>query len=50
LPDILGATAIRGTKAPGRYILVVWEHVEDDPRTITPVTAYEVPPPGRRKQ
>jgi hypothetical protein len=30
----------------GRHIAVVWEPVEDDPRTIYPITAYEVPPRG----
>jgi hypothetical protein len=30
----------------GRHIIVVWEEVQDDPRTIYPITAYEVPPPG----
>jgi hypothetical protein len=28
----------------------VWDHVEDDPRTIKPVTAYDVPPPARRRR
>jgi hypothetical protein len=34
----------------GKHIIVVWEHVEDDPRTIKPVTAYEVPPQQRQKR
>jgi uncharacterized DUF497 family protein len=34
----------------GRYIVVVWEHVLDDPWTIRPVTAYEVPSPKAPKK
>jgi hypothetical protein len=30
----------------GRHIIVVWENVLDDPKTVYPVTAYEVPPQG----
>jgi uncharacterized DUF497 family protein len=30
-----------GTTDSGRYIAVVWELVDDDPRTIYPITAYE---------
>ena len=33
----------------GRYLAVVWEHVQDDPLLIYPVTAYEAPEPRRRK-
>jgi hypothetical protein len=29
----------------GRHIIVVWEVVDDDPMTVYPVTAYEVPEP-----
>lgn len=32
-----------GDTSTGRHIIVVWEHVEDEPRTIRPITAYEVP-------
>ena len=28
------------------YIAVVWEHIQDDPWTVYPVTAYETNPPG----
>jgi hypothetical protein len=28
-----------------RYIAVIWELVDDDPRVVYPVTAYEVPEP-----
>jgi hypothetical protein len=34
-----------GWTTTGRHIIVVWEHVHDDPLTIFPITAYEVPPP-----
>ncbi len=34
-----------GWTSTGRHIIVVWEHVHDDPLTIFPITAYEVPPP-----
>jgi uncharacterized DUF497 family protein len=30
-----------GTTETGRYIAVVWEHVDDNPLTIYPITAYE---------
>ena len=30
-----------GTTYTGRYIAVIWEHVDDDPLTIYPITAYE---------
>jgi uncharacterized DUF497 family protein len=29
----------------GRYIVVLWDVVHEEPRAIYPVTAYEVPPP-----
>jgi hypothetical protein len=32
-----------GETSDGRYIAVVWELVEEDPLTIYPLTAYEVP-------
>ncbi len=35
-----------GWTSTGRYIAVVWELVEDDPRVIYPITAYPVPEPG----
>jgi hypothetical protein len=28
----------------GRHIIVIWENVLDDPKTVYPVTAYDVPP------
>jgi hypothetical protein len=40
-----GSPVTFGWTETGRYIIVVWEHVQDDPLTIRPITAYEVPPP-----
>jgi len=34
-----------GYTAAGRYLAVVWQHVFDDPLTVYPVTAYDVPEP-----
>jgi hypothetical protein len=34
-----------GWTSTGRHIIVVWDRVFDDPLTIYPITAYEVPPP-----
>ena len=31
-----------GHTSTGRQIIVVWEDVTDDPRTVYPVTAYEI--------
>ncbi len=39
-----------GETADGRYIAVLWELVEEDPLTIYPLTAYEVPRPGSRRR
>jgi hypothetical protein len=39
-----------GWTTTDRYIAVVWEHVLDDPWTIRPVTAYEVPSPRVTKK
>jgi hypothetical protein len=39
-----------GETSDGRYIAVVWELVEEDPLTIYPLTAYEVPRPGSRSR
>jgi hypothetical protein len=32
-----------GWTSTGRHIAVIWELVEDNPRSVYPVTAYEVP-------
>ena len=34
-----------GWTSTGRHIIVVWDEVNEDPRMVYPVTAYEVPPP-----
>ena len=39
-----------GETSDGRYIAVVWELVEEDPLTIYPRTAYEVPRPRSRSK
>ena len=41
----IGNPVTFGWTSTGRHIIVVWEHVHDDPLTIYPITAYEVPPP-----
>ena len=35
-----------GRTSTGKYIVVVWDEVADDPRMIYPVTAYEVSEPA----
>jgi len=35
-----------GYTSTGKHIIVVWDEVNDDPRMIYPVTAYEVPEPS----
>jgi hypothetical protein len=39
-----------GWTSTGKYLTVVFERVSDDPLTIYPITAYEVPPPGKSKR
>jgi len=34
-----------GETSEGRYLAVVWEHIDDDPLTIRPITAFDVPKP-----
>lgn len=54
LDDNLPITASRSSGRPGRfgwtstgkYIVVFWDRVSDDPEMIYPATAYEVPPPA----
>ncbi|MCY2988080.1 MAG: BrnT family toxin [Planctomycetota bacterium] len=38
-----------GWTADGRYLAVIWELVDEDPRIVYPVTAYEAPEPGRER-
>ena len=33
-----------GKTKSGKFIAVVWEHINDDPLTIYPITAYPVEP------
>lgn len=35
-----------GYTSTAKYIEVIWDEVNDDPRMIYPVTAYEVPEPS----
>lgn len=39
-----------GWTSTGKHITVIWDEVLDNPRTIYPVTAYEVPPPQGRQR
>lgn len=39
-----------GWTESGKYVTVIFECVSDDPTTVYPITAYEVPPPGPRKR
>jgi hypothetical protein len=39
-----------GWTSTGKYLTVVFERVSDDPLTVYPITAYEVPPPGKGKR
>jgi hypothetical protein len=39
-----------GWTSTGRHLAVVYEVVDDDPLTLRPVTAYDVPPPHPRKK
>jgi hypothetical protein len=48
-----GQPEVFGWTSTGKYLTVVFECVSDDPLTVYPITAYEVPPPGpgrRRKK
>ena len=38
-----------GWTADGRYLAVIWELVDEDPRVVYPVTAYEAPEPRRER-
>jgi hypothetical protein len=39
-----------GWTSTGRHLAVVYEHVDDDPLTFRPVTAYDTPPPTGKKK
>lgn len=36
-----------GYTPTGRHLAVVWQHVDDDPLTLRPITAYETPEPRK---
>ena len=44
-----GLPMVFGWTSTGRHLAVVYELVDDDPLTLRPVTAYDVPPPGPKK-
>ena len=49
--DRSGRPIAFGWTSTGRYLAVVWEEIEQDPRLVYPVTAYEAEPPaGRRRR
>ncbi len=37
-----------GLTKTGKFIAVSWDLIEQDPRTVYPVTAYPAPPPRRK--
>jgi uncharacterized DUF497 family protein len=39
-----GRFVTKGETYTGRYVVVAWEHVDDDPLTVYPVTAFEPDP------
>jgi hypothetical protein len=39
-----------GYTQDGRYLAVVWEHVDDDPLTVKPITAYDAPEPKTKRR
>jgi uncharacterized DUF497 family protein len=45
-----GLPAAFGWTSTGRHLAVVYEIVDDDPFSLRPVTAYDVPPPGPKKK
>lgn len=48
--DSSGRPSTFGWTQTGRYLLVVFEVVDDNPRTLFPVTAYDVEPPASRRR
>jgi uncharacterized DUF497 family protein len=45
-----GQPTVFGWTESGLHIVVVFEHVDDDPLTVFPITAYEVTPKRRKKR
>jgi hypothetical protein len=43
-PEVFGWTTT------GKYVTVLFERVSDNPLSVYPITAYEVPPPSPRKR
>jgi uncharacterized DUF497 family protein len=39
-----------GWTSTGRHLAVVYELVDEDPLTLRPVTAYDVPPPNPKRK
>jgi hypothetical protein len=47
ISDTTGMPASFGWTTTGRHIIVIWDELNDDPRMVRPITAYDVPPPAR---
>jgi uncharacterized DUF497 family protein len=45
-----GLPTVFGWTSTGRHLAVVYELVDDDPLTLRPITAYDVPPPAPQKK
>lgn len=45
-----GQPEVFGWTTSSKYLTVIFELVSESPLTVYPITAYEVPPPGRPKQ
>lgn len=45
-----GQSITFGWASTGKYLAVVFEHVQDDPVTVYPLTAYPVAPPRKRRK
>ena len=45
-----GSPTAFGWTLTGRYLAVVYEIAEDDPLTLRPLTAYDVPPPSSKQK
>jgi hypothetical protein len=39
-----------GWTSSGKYVAVVFEVVDEEAPTVYPITAYEAPPPGKRRK
>ena len=44
-----GYPIVFGYTSTGRYLAVVFEHVDEDPLTLRPITAYDAPERRRRR-